>query len=141
MVRFDNGTLSNVQAIYVNKDTYDDADLLDYINTWDTYGNTDNRGTIIIKGNSNDSDVYTIFTLRDDISDNGSVASIPVSYVDGVIPSNTNLVVIEFIPAGSDGTSGSSGSSGTSGSSGSSGTSGRFFRFIRNIRFFRFFRK
>ena len=87
------------------------------------------KGQLLIKENNDSNSIFSIFNITGAVVNNTTYYDIPVSYVVGTIPSNSDTLAVDFYRVGdigSNGTSGTSGTNGTSGTSsnGTSGTSG-----------------
>ena len=98
--RLNNATISSVDELYINQTTDDGANVGDYILTWDDLGTSSNRGTLIIKSNTNSDNTYAIFKVNGSITDNTTWFKVELTYVAGTKPDAGEKCVIEFIPAG-----------------------------------------
>ena len=92
--------IASVTRIAVSDVTLDGATVVDYISTWDNYGSAANRGTLIIKSNTNNDSTYAIFTVTDTHTNYNTWRRLEVDYVEGTLPSNNEEVVLQFIPIG-----------------------------------------
>ena len=122
-----NGNTTN--KIIFHRDNVDGASTAAYIDTWDDFGDSNNRGTLVIKSNNpNDSDFIvfkvtgSVSTLNNSAHNNSKVIS--VSYVSGITgrPSGGEAVVLQFIPRGTGGGLGPQGKQGKQGKQGAVGT-------------------
>lgn len=121
LMRFNNGTVGSVTAIALSDVTFDNANIESYLLTWDDSPSA-NKGYLIMKSNTNSDSTYCIFSVTG-LTNNVAWVQLAVTYVAGTLP-GLEAMVMEFLPAGTQGQTGASGLSGTSGTSGTSGASG-----------------
>ena len=61
--RLNNATVGSVTAMAIHQTTDDGATVGPYILTWDDLGSSTNKGTIIIKSNTNSDSTYVILKV------------------------------------------------------------------------------
>jgi hypothetical protein len=126
---FNSATISSVTTIALTTYTAENVYLGSYITSWNS-GTAVPKGTILIKGNTNNDATYCIFTLTsvgDEITNfTNYMVSLTVTYVSGTLPSNLETCVLIFIPKGDKGDTGFGiqGNTGDTGPTGPSGVTG-----------------
>ena len=125
-VRFDSATFSNITTIGIHNTDADGNDLEDYIATWDDGGANNDKGTVVIKSNTNGDTTFAIFTITSSNTSTiiGTNARFSVTPLNGNIPSASEEIVVEFIPKGNTGNQGHQGVQGALGAQGNQGHQG-----------------
>ena len=87
-VRFDSATFSNITTIGIHNTDADGNDLEDYIATWDDGRANNDKGTVVIKSNTNGDTTFAIFTITSSNTSTiiGTNARFSVTPLNGNIP-------------------------------------------------------
>jgi len=119
-IRFNNSTFASITQIGIHNVDRDGNDQEDYIATWATQGRTDNRGTLIVKSNTNGATTTAIFIVEgtNTAGDPATRARFTVTPLSGEIFANSEDVTVEFIPTGLTGAEGATGVQGATGPAG-----------------------
>jgi hypothetical protein len=94
--------------------------------TWDDSTTTAARGIVTVSSRDTGT-IVNNFQVTGAVVVGAGYYKIPVTYINGTLPSNGALLVVSFSrtgDTGANGTSGTTGTSGTSGANGANGTSG-----------------
>lgn len=105
-IRYNNATIASVNQIFI-----DDLDQLGntqtgWYNTWDDSSNTI-EGQLYITSASSSGTTVNVFNVTGAVTVATGYYKIPVSYVSGTLPANSDVVSIAFIRAGDTGATGS----------------------------------
>jgi hypothetical protein len=119
-LRFNNGTIGNVTAIYISDEDVNGDNMQPYIAHW-ADSTSAICGYIIVKENSNAGTPYAIFSITA-VSHNGTYgySTLSVANIAGTLPANGDQLVVEWIRTGDQGNQGAAGATGATGSGASS---------------------
>jgi len=122
ILRFNSATPASITTIAIDDLTFEGADVSNYVNTWSGSNNAV-KGHLIVKSNTNSDVTYCIFSVSA-MADSVGWTQFTVAYISGTLPSDAELVVLEFLRAGDTGTNGTSGATGPTGNTGATGPTG-----------------
>jgi Collagen triple helix repeat (20 copies) len=126
-LRYNNGTIGSVTAIYMNTNNSLGTNLGGFIATWGNSTTQTTAGFITIEDASNTVSIANIFSITGLVTASGTTYTIPVSYVNGgSIPSANENISINFYRTGNIGFTGSNGAYAAVGFTGSVGSPGGF---------------
>jgi len=103
-LRYNSSTVSSVSQIAIDAATADNVDLSNFIASFNT-SNSDPKGHILIKSNSNSDNTHTIFQMTG-VTDNGGYLQINVQNGVGSIPSNDEVISVQLQSLGDKGEKG-----------------------------------
>jgi len=119
IIRFNNATIGSVTQIAIDDLTNESSDVSNYILTFDDSTSTV-KGYLVIKSNTNADTTYCIFRVNS-LVDNTGWTQLNVTYISGTLPSNSEVVAIEFSQTGDLGATGPTGATGATGPTGAAG--------------------
>lgn len=109
--RFNSGSLGAITELYIDDAPATGGDLGSVIAGWDDVANADVRGWLYLKGVDDTSD-FSVFEVVGSVTDETGYWTVPVDYVGGALPTDTEAYLILFVPAGADGVDGADGAPG-----------------------------
>jgi len=109
-VRFDNAAIASVTTIALSASTYEGANILNYLLSWDD-GQPAVKGQVIFKSNTDSDSTYAVFSLTS-VVDHTTWVELLVTHVSGTLPANLESLVTEFSRTGDIGPTGPTGPDG-----------------------------
>ena len=109
-LRFNNAAIASVTTIALSANTYEGANLLNYLLTWDD-GQPTVKGQVIFKSNTDVDSTYAVFSLTS-VVDQTSWVELVVTHLSGTLPTNLESLVTEFSRTGDIGPTGPTGPDG-----------------------------
>lgn len=118
--RYNNSTIGSVTQIFFDNLTIEGTDVSAFFDAWDDSTSTID-GYVIIKSNVAADDTVNIFSISGTIVDGTGYRKVPVAFVSGTLPSDTENCVVEFSRTGDLGATGVAGATGATGPAGATG--------------------
>lgn len=109
-VRFDNAAIASVTTIALSASTYEGANILNYLLSWDD-GQPAVKGQVIFKSNTDSDSTYAVFSLTS-VVDHTTWVELLVTHVSGTLPTDLESLVTEFSRTGDIGPTGPTGPDG-----------------------------
>lgn len=99
-LRLNNATLASVSQMFIDDQSID-LDISSYIDTWDDFGSSNNRGVLILQ--QNDGGAYFVATVTGTITDPGTYKKVSLTHIasGGDFVQDKKLSVI-FVARGAD---------------------------------------
>ena len=114
-IRYNSGTIASVAFIYIDNLDSNGNTQTAWYDTWDDSTNTSQEGYLYIQGNNPSSTVVNIFSITGAATIVSGYYKIPVSYVSGSLPANTESISVSFVRTGNQGAQGTVGAQGSIG--------------------------
>lgn len=109
-IRFDNASVASVTTIALSASTYEGANLLNYLLSWDD-GQPAVKGQVVFKSNTDADSTYVVFNLTS-VVDHTSWVELVVTHLSGTLPTDLESLVTEFSRTGDIGPTGPTGPDG-----------------------------
>ena len=122
VVKFNSGTIGSVTEVYISETDADTTASAAILAALDDSTST-TKGLLQFRKNGTPGTVVT-FSISGAITDNGSWVTIPVTYVNGALPSASDSLLPTFGPKGDIGSTGTAGATGSVGATGTTGATG-----------------
>jgi hypothetical protein len=106
--RYNNATVGSVTQIFMDLVDGDGTTQTTFLDSWDDATGS-NKGTLLILSNTNGDATFTAFTVTS-VTTAVGYRKIGVTYLSGSVPSNAEVCVMIFSPAGNTGAQGPQGS-------------------------------
>jgi hypothetical protein len=105
LLRFNNAVVSGVTQIFVDNLDSAGTSIFNWLDGWDDSSHPSNKGTLTLRHPNG----VTLFTVSGAVVDGSGYRKVPVTYVSGPIPTDTNKVTAVFARTGDTGTAGAAG--------------------------------
>lgn len=116
-VRVDNGTAADITAVYLSETDADSAAMAGFLATVAS-------GGLLQWRKQSSPGVFLTLAVTGSTTDNGTWRTIPVSYVNGALPSASDSLLLSYGLPGTAGDAGATGSTGAAGAAGATGATG-----------------
>lgn len=103
-VRLNNATPSSATSVYIDNATAGGATATTWLDSFDDYGNSNGRGTLVIADLTSPATIFHIYRVTGSVVDGTGYRKLTVSYLTGTGSfTNSSLVSVMFVPSGLDG--------------------------------------
>jgi len=124
-IRWNNATLTSASQIGIHRTSSDGHDNINYLNTFDDYGGTTDRGYLMIRSADANSSDFLLYRVTGNSTFSNSVMLFDVTYLGGTAVFSANEdTILSYTHRGNSGFVGSQGDQGFTGSQGLRGYSG-----------------
>lgn len=123
IIRFSSATISSVTSLYIDLVDQYGYTLTNFINSWDDSTNTI-KGQVILQPAFSTSGNGIVFNINGAVTTATGYRKVAVAYVTGTLPTDGDLLSIQFVRSGDLGYTGSNGFTGSAGFTGSVGFTG-----------------
>ena len=106
IIRYNNSTIASVTSIYIDNLDSTSTNQTSWYSTWDD-STSSVKGFLILQSYTISGTVNNIFKVTGNVTDQTGYYSIPVEHVSGSIPTNNDVLVVQFIRTGDVGQTGS----------------------------------
>src|SRR3990167_1500115 len=110
-LRYNNAAIGSVTQIFIDNLDQGGTDLSPFIDQWDD-STSATKGHLVLLSNSNGDPTVNLWRVTGTVVDGTGYRKVPVAYVSGALPSDTEASVLIFVRAGDQGDTGPAGGGG-----------------------------